>query len=739
MRTRRLWTRSTLLLTILLPPQQSAAQSSGTEAPRARAGVADSSARGLLPAVRIIGSEAGAISRIPGAVSVIDSARLRALNAVSIKDAVRAVPGMHVMDEDAFGLNLNIGIRGLAARRSQRVLLLEDGMPIHLGPYSDPTAHYHPPVDGLSRVEIVKGSAQIAFGPQTVGGVVNFVRSSPPDRPTARLAIAGGSRAFQTARLSAGGTWGGRGVVLDVARRRGDGTRRGQAHQVDDLSLRGVLPLGPSQRLALSAGIYREQSRYGEAGLSQTEFDADPFQNPLPNDVFDLSRRAGQAVHELSLGRGIMLRTQAYAQRVERTAWRQASSSADRLGNAAYERAFGCAAGATSVDQCKNTGRPRRYAFVGLEPRLSVSHALFGADATLETGLRAHDETMRRQERAGTSATARSGPLIRDNAIDTRAGALFIREQVRAGAWMLTPGVRVEHVRSVNENRLANTRNTDGYTEVLPGMGLSWERHSASGPSLTLLTGIHRGFAPPRPADILNPIAGEGLVQVDAEVSWTSELGARFSLGEVASLDVTAFRIDFDNQVVSGSLVGSGQRFVNAGRTLHQGVEIGTHMALDRLLGRVWPSAAGGLGGDIAWTYLPTARFSNARASTVDARQSVLGKRIPFAPRSALNVGLGWQLRRGASLRIDGDVVGSQYADDLNSVTPAAQGRRGLLPGYTVLNVALRAPVVGLASGPIVLTAAVKNVANRVYITDRQEGIQTGMPRLFTMGIELER
>jgi outer membrane receptor for Fe3+-dicitrate len=87
-------------------------------------------------------------------------------------------------------------------------------------------------------------------------------------------------------------------------------------------------------------------------------------------------------------------------------------------------------------------------------------------------------------------------------------------------------------------------------------------------------------------------------------------------------------------------------------------------------------------------------------------------------------------------VRLDGDAVSSQFADDLNSVAPAAQGRRGLLPSYVVLNASLRAPLRTGRSTPV-LTAAVKNVANRVYITDRQEGIMTGMPRLVTMGLEL--
>lgn len=689
-----------------------------------------------LPAVTVVGTRTGARDGIPGAATVADSARLARLAPLSVKEALRTMPGVHVVDEDAFGLNLNIGMRGLPPRRAQRVLLLEDGMPIHLGPYSDPSAHYHPPVDALSRIEVVKGSAQIAFGPQTVGGVINFVRRAPPQRPTARLTLDGGSRALATGRLAMGGTWRNVGLTADAARREGNGTRDGQHHRVDDVTLRTVFPVASAQRVAITAGLYREASRFGEAGLSQDEFDRSPFQNPLPNDVFDLNRQALQAVHEMAIGNAT-LRTQAYGQRIERTAWRQGSTSADRLGNAAYERSFRCAAGATSVNQCGNTGRPRAYNFVGLEPRLSLPHTVLGDSATLETGVRIHDESMRRREFAGDRPSSRSGQLTRDNEIDTRAYSAFLREQLRVADITVTPGVRVERVQSTNTNRLQNTTATDAYTEVLPGLGLSYTASASDGVALTVLGGVHRGFAPPRPADVLNPVVGEGIVQVDAEVSWSSELGARLMVRDVAQVEATLYRLDYDNQVISGGLVGLGQRFVNAGRTLHAGAELAASVAIDRLFDSDWwPSRRGAITADVALTYAPVARFANDRASTVNAARSVLGNRLPFAPRHVAHAGVGWSSPRGASVRLDGDLITLQFADDLNTVAPSAQGRRGLLPGYMVLNAALRAPVrTGRVSSTV--TATVKNIANRVYITDRQEGIMTGMPRLVTLGIEL--
>ena len=691
-----------------------------------------------LPAVEVVATGGPARHRHPGAVATVDSTRLGSLAALSVKEALRTVPGVHVMDEDAFGLNLNVGLRGLPARRSQRVLLLEDGMPIHLGPYSDPSAHYHPPVDALERIDIVKGAAQIAFGPQSVGGVVNFVRRPPPSRPGVRLAVAGGSRDLFTGRLAAGGTWKERGLLLELGRRAGDGTRRGHTHRIDDVSLRGVLPVGLRQRLALSVGHYAEASRYGEAGLSQAEYDRDPYQNPLPNDVFDLSRQALQAVHEMQIGHQMVVRTQLYHQRVERTAWRQAHTSADRLGNAAYELAFRCAPGAVSVDACGNTGRPRRYAFTGIEVRLTRDHRFAAVRGALELGVRVHDELMRRQERDGAAATARDGPLSRDNEITTRAASAFVLERVGWRGLTVSPGVRLERVSSRNRNLLAATQAHDDYTKLLPGLGATWTPGDTLRRALTLMAGIHRGFAPPRPADVLNPVAGEGVVQVDAETSVMVEAGGRFRLGDVVRFDVTAFHIAFDNQIVRGSLVGAGQRYVNAGRTRHDGLEVGVTLAMGPLLGDAWSPSAGRLETDVAWTFLPHARFEDARASTVDATLSVLGKRLPFAPRSLLHAGVTWVHARGASVRVDGEAVSAQFADDANTVAPAAAGRRGLIPAYEVMHATVRLP---LGSGPRapLVTLAVKNVFNRTYITDRQEGIMTGVPRSLSVGFEVAR
>ncbi|HKZ01776.1 MAG TPA: TonB-dependent receptor plug domain-containing protein, partial [Pyrinomonadaceae bacterium] len=120
------------------------------------------------------------IARIPGAIEIIEEYTLENSRAQTSTEVLRKVSGLNVRDEEGFGLRPNIGIRGLNPTRSTKVLLLEDGLPLTYAPYGDNASYYHPPIDRFESVEVLKGSGQILYGPQTVGGVVNYITRTPP-------------------------------------------------------------------------------------------------------------------------------------------------------------------------------------------------------------------------------------------------------------------------------------------------------------------------------------------------------------------------------------------------------------------------------------------------------------------------------------------------------------------------------------------------------------------------------
>ena len=62
-------------------------------------------------------------------------------------------------------------------------------------PYSAPAAYYSPRIGRMSGVEILKGSSQVRYGPQTTGGVINYLATpflELPEMPAPELLAPGG-------------------------------------------------------------------------------------------------------------------------------------------------------------------------------------------------------------------------------------------------------------------------------------------------------------------------------------------------------------------------------------------------------------------------------------------------------------------------------------------------------------------------------------------------------------------
>ena len=158
-----------------------------------------------IAATRVVGTYPGALDRLPGSASLVTSATLSAVQPFSATDVLRTLPGVHVQEEEGAGLRTNVGIRGLDPDRSRTLLVLEDGVPVALAPYGEPELYYSPPIERMERLEVVKGSGSILFGPQTVGGVLNYVTWEVPREATGDVRAEGGSGGVQYFRLRYGG------------------------------------------------------------------------------------------------------------------------------------------------------------------------------------------------------------------------------------------------------------------------------------------------------------------------------------------------------------------------------------------------------------------------------------------------------------------------------------------------------------------------------------------------------
>lgn len=672
------------------------------------------------------------VEGIPGSVELIDARTLETSRVLNSSEALRKVAGFNVRDEEGFGLRPNIGIRGLNPTRSSKVLLLEDGLPLTYAPYGDNASYYHPPIDRFESVEILKGSGQILYGPTTVGGIVNYITPNPPAQPSGFLTLIGGNRDYFNGHLNYGDTWKNTGILFDVMRKQGEGARQDQRFGLTDLNAKTVSNFGMHHALTLKGNYYGERSNITYSGLTEAEFRNDPRQSIFRNDFFRGDRFGASATHAYVLNSDSVLTTNVYGYYFHRDWWRQSSNSGERP-NRLNTLAGGDSDCRGMIDlntTCGNQGRLRRYFVRGADTRFHTSFSFLGIRNETDTGARIHFETQNRQQQNGDTPKARSGVVVENNQRKNSAYSAYFQNRFEFQHWTITPGVRVEHIRFLRTNRLANgglgvTGRTE-ITQFVPGLGVSY--HPVS--QFTIFAGVHRGFAPPRTEDVINNATG-GVVELDPELSWNYEVGFRSQPHRGVQLDATLFRMDYENQIVPASLAGGvGATLTNGGETLHQGFE---------LTGRVDSSVLFRSRHNVylrtALTLIPTAKFTGQRFSSVGgfANTSVTGKRLPYAPEQLLNLNVGYSHDRGIDGFIEGVYVGRQFGDDLNTVDPTPNGQRGAIPSYLVWNATFNYKSEQLRSTFFV---TVKNLFDRTYIVDRSRGILPSPPRLLQAGFK---
>jgi Fe(3+) dicitrate transport protein len=680
----------------------------------------------VMPRVDVIGT-LERLERIPGSGDILDEETLVKSRVFTVNEALRKVSGVHVRDEEGFGVRPNIGIRGRNPTRSSKLMLLEDGIPLVFAPYGDSANYYFPPIDRFERIEVLKGAGQILFGPQTVGGVVNFITPAPPWEPGGSIALIGGNRDYFNGHLR----FGGRNILLDYTRKEGDGARDNIHSRLDDFNFKTVIDLGGAQALTLRGNYYTETSNVTYSGLTDAEFrNFGARYNPFKNDFFYVDRYGGSATHEVGLGGGMILTTNLYGSIVNRHWWRQSSTTTDPQCGPEFlaDRIAGLPVDPDACDSIQ--GRLREYYTWGIEPRLRVDHTLFGVRSETELGARAHYETQDRRQLNGTAPTARTGAIVEDNERRTQAYSGFFQNLFLIGNWTVTPGIRVEWIEHERTNRLAaggtGVTGKDDLFELIPALGVTYGPFEGT----TVFAGVHRGFAPPRTEDLITNAGGS--VDIDAEKSWNYELGVRSRPARGVGVQATLFRNDYDREIAVGSIAG-GSVPLSTGETLYQGAE---------LSGRVD-------GGEIfdtphnvylqaAFTYLPTAKMTSpfVRVDTGEFVQGdTTGNRVPYAPKRQLTAALGYAHPSGLDGQVEAVYVGEQYSDFLNTevAPPDGNGQAGKIASHTVWNAAVNylVPRTGLT-----LFATVKNIADKTYIVDRTRGILPGSPRLIHAGVK---
>ena len=678
--------------------------------------------------IHVVSDESDLRAITPGSLHVITSRDLKGAKPQDTNEMLRRVPGIHLREDSGpVAMRLNVGLRGLNPNRSRKVLMLEDGVPIALAPYGEPDMYYSPPIERMSSVEVLKGSGQIVHGPQTVGGVINFVTPKPPSKLHAEADIEGGQRGTFNGWASLGGSSRDQrfGWIGNYLHKQGDGWRQFY-YDIEDLQGKVDFRASDEHSFAVKVGLYDETSNSTYLGLTTPMFEQDPNQNPVPSDTLGVERRTGTVSHTYVPNSTSTLNTTAFLYTTTRFWGRQDFDRVDRgrtyLGIAGDPTVQG---GAIYLrDSAGN--RNRQFEVFGLQSNFGHKHD----HGRLSLGFRVLSETARDQRVNGPGLNARTGVIRDDEWRYGNAFAAYVQNHFKIGSRVtFTPGirfVRYNQIRNVVRKRVdgeptnVDISSENGITTAVPGLGFSVRAHD----NVTLFAGLHRGFAPPA-TKVAITSNGDNL-ELDAELSVNYETGIRLAGQGPVSGEFVFFRMDFSNQIISAAESGGATTTItNGGATLHQGFESSATLHWNRFADfGGWLVTTG-----LRYTFLPTAEFTD--------NEIFGGNRLPYAPERLF--GLLADIRRpgGLSFQLDVNMASSQFGDNRETLLPSVDGTIGQLPDCQVANLNVEYEIRG-ESWVVAPYFTVKNVLDELYISSRApQGIQPGMFRQVNGGLRI--
>jgi Fe(3+) dicitrate transport protein len=547
------------------------------------------------------------------------------------------------------------------------------------------------------------------------------------------IRLLGGSDGYLAPYLEAGTTRGAWGMLVTGLWKRGDGYRDYAQFDVRDAMLKLRRTWGTRTDVTLKGTFYEARTNNTYLGLTQGMFEMNPYQNPARFDTYDVDYYGGVATF-----RHKPYTTQEYLVNFYVSSGRRDWNRQDFARNTGFAPPPANTVetvGDTTIDggaiymRQSFGSRDRDFIKIGIEPRV---HGEFwaGGKHEYDAGFRLHAEKYTNERNNRT--TMGTAPVTRDRDISrTRAAAAWVHDTFSINRrFRVSAGVRTEYY--VTERDLetqgsmpVNFRGDTNTFVLIPGLGVTHD----VGREHTAFAGVHRGFAPPRTSDAIDSMGTD--LDLDAEKSWNYELGMRGTPKPWLSYEVTGFYMDFQNQVVPANESGGASTTdTNAGETTHIGVEAAASVELVQAFSRSRRhESAPKLWLDASWTWLQT--------ENVTPNGIFYGQELPYAPNHMGSFGLRGQLpRQRVDLGFFAGFTGEQFSDQANTLPASADGTRGVLPSYWLLDATARWRMPG---GNTTAVFSVNNILDTAYISSRApQGVFAGARRHFFAGVEID-
>jgi Fe(3+) dicitrate transport protein len=551
----------------------------------------------IISANTILGSKFE-IKNKTGSANYISEEDLKKFSYTNINRVLQTVPGINIYEEDGFGLRPNISLRGTSPERSAKINLMEDGVLIAPAPYSAPAAYYFPTIGRMQSIEVLKGSSQIQYGPNTTGGAINMISSRIPDKFSGRASIAAGNYDSRSTQLTIGDSYKNFGFVTDYFNYNSDGFKNldgggntgfDKSDYLAKFRVNSNLDAKTYQSLTFKIQYSEEEANETYLGLTDEDFQENTFRRyrASSEDVMNAEHQQYQLTHFIRLSSSLDISTTGYLNKFKRNWYKlddvnlgERVSISNILSSPQnfpleYQTILGNEN--TQEDAMGVKANNRAYTSNGVQ---SIAKLRWGSDGlqTLEAGIRYHEDDEDRFQWVDRYAFL-NNELIRTtvgekgsdaNRISgAKALAAHLLYTIKVENLTLTPGLRYENITLTRMDYGTNDPSRTGQdlsirenkvNVWIPGLGANYRFSN----DFSVFGGVHKGFSPPSNTPGQN-----------AEESINYEIGTRFSVKGLQG-ELVGFYNDYQNLLGSDLAAtggtGSLDQF-NAGEVRVSGIE----------------------------------------------------------------------------------------------------------------------------------------------------------------------
>lgn len=691
--------------------------------------------------------------RASGSVHKIEEEALEKWHYTDVNRVLNEVPGIYLRQEDGYGLRPNIGMRGSDSNRSKKVTLMEDGVLFAPAPYSAPAAYYFPMLSRMKSVEVYKGLASIKYGPNSVGGALNFVSREVPTEHTENgsgsVDLSAGSHATGKLHAFYGNSYDNFGWLLEGVHMRSDGFKDidmgGDAgfnknDMVLKLRFNSDIDAEVYHQLDFKLGYANETSNETYLGLTDDDFKQDPYRRYVLSkyDRMEWDHRQFNANYFVDTGQDVTVNTVFYHREFSRN-WNKMNGFTGSapltseillnpytpLHSVYYALMTGEESSSSPHDRIILEAKDRDFVSQGLQSQLDWETLIAGHQNKLSLGIRYHQDEVTRDHKAREYDVVRGDIFLREdiaprdtiqNRAEAQALSIFAFNELILGKLSISAGLRNETVHSESHNYITDQKHKLNHTVTLPGMGINYQLNE----QIRLLGGVHEGFVsvPPGSDDEVKP-----------ERSINYEMGVRYSTPKLQASAI-GFYNDYSNLQGSctfslGCAAEDVDKGFNAGEVDIWGLEADVRTTLPKVFDSYLDMPV-----TLVYTYTDSEfqnSFSSPRPDLVDVKR---GDQLPMVPDHLLTLIAGLNADKWEA------ALSFNYVSAMRTIAgqdkPEKQNRTD---AQKIIDFSLNY----FLTKEQTLYFTVDNVLDEAAIVARRPfGARPGKPRSFMLGYKLE-